>query len=72
MGNETGPHTFITTSLPHPPFLSFRDGDGDEVGRFFLEDGVLHFEGNTTESARIFAVEVRRILGVITATSPTT
>lgn len=41
-------------------FIRFTDNQGDLVGRLFLKDGVLAFEGKATEAAQMFLEEVAR------------
>lgn len=35
--------------------------DGKEVGRFYVEDGELHFKGKAHKSAEIFIREIKHI-----------
>jgi hypothetical protein len=55
--------TLNLTLTPDTYFLMFHDvtNDNKEVGKFFLKDGLFEFEGDTTESARIFVEEIKRM-----------
>ena len=55
-----------------PHFLiKFHDVDNDnkEIGKFYVEDDILKFEGNTDESAKIF---VETVCGVYNKTAEIT
>jgi hypothetical protein len=42
-----------------PPTIAFHNkAGGDMIGKLYIEDGKLHFEGNAAESAQIFFDEV--------------
>ena len=38
---------------PTPEIIKFLDVEGNTVGRLFIKDGTLDFEGDATESAKI-------------------
>jgi len=45
-------------SEPKPDLLSFRGDQNSEIGRLIFKDGMLNFEGNATESAKLFFDQV--------------
>ena len=48
----------VPTDISTPPFnILFTDPD-KQVGRFYEKDGELHFEGNASESAKVFIRDV--------------
>jgi len=42
-------------------FISFRDPQDNEVGKFYADGGLMKFEGKADLSAQIFIDEVLRI-----------
>ena len=41
--------------------ITFTNSQKDKIGEFYFEDEQWHFEGDTSESAKVFIKEVKRM-----------
>ena len=54
--------TLIGLSIYKPDYyIAFSDPYKKEIGRFFLKDDKIDFEGDITESAKMFVEELKRM-----------
>ena len=50
------------TEKPQEQNIVFRENDNTPLGKFFInKDGVFDFEGDCTESAKVFVREIKKI-----------